>query len=384
MQFGHLKRREFLTLLGGAATAWPHMARSQQPMPVLGILNSGGTNPYAVMNKELVRGITEAGFVEGRNFSVIERFGNGQFDRLPELAAELVRMRVALLAVPAGDNAALVAKQATSTIPVVFIVGGDPVQSGLVASLNRPGGNLTGITIFTLVLGAEKRFGAAARPRSQGAAVRQGWINPANVNAGRTDTRVLTEAGRRLGLEHLTVQLASTADDIDRVFAAFAERRVARSGPGERRSHTFVNRRVQLAALAARYSLPATYALRGGTAVAGGLISYGTRLNSCLYHQSWRPWPGAFSKARSLPIYRSSEPTKFQLVSEIQDCQGAWDGQSGNRSRVRADEVGRVEDSLLRTLAAAFGPTETCRSRSPMSAVEVDRKTFARSEPYRF
>jgi putative ABC transport system substrate-binding protein len=130
-----VRRRQFMALLGGAAV-WPTAARAQQPpIPVVGILNSGGTNPYAVMNKALVRGITEAGFAEGRHFVVEERFGNGQFERLPELAAELVRMRISLLAVPAGDTAARVAKQATSTIPVVFIVGGDPVQSGLIARL---------------------------------------------------------------------------------------------------------------------------------------------------------------------------------------------------------------------------------------------------------
>jgi putative tryptophan/tyrosine transport system substrate-binding protein len=329
MQFGHLKRRKFLTLLGGAATAWPHMARTQQPMPVLGILNSGGTNPYAVMNKALVRGITEAGFVEGRNFSVIERFGNGQFDRLPELAAELVRMPVALLAVPAGDTPALVAKQATSTIPVVFIVGGDPVQSGLVASLNRPGGNLTGITIFTLVL-AEKRLELLRDlvPKGRLFGV---LINPANVSA-QNDTRVQTEAGRRLGLD-ITVQLASTADDIDRVFAAFAEQKVAavlvNGDP------YFLNRRVQLAALAARYSLPATYALREH-AVAGGLISYGTDLTQA-YHQvgvlAGRILKG--EKPANIPV---EQPTKFQLVVNLKTAK-ALGIDVPESITVRADEV---------------------------------------------
>src|SRR5262249_32663418 len=161
---------------------------------------------------------------------------------------------------------------ATSTVPVVFIIGGDPVQSGLVASLNRPGGNLTGITIFTLVL-AEKRLELLRDLVPKGRLFGL-LVNPANVNA-QNDTRILTEAGRRLGLD-IVLQLASTADDIDRAFAAFAEQKVAavlvNSDP------YFVNRRDQLAGLAARYSLPATYSLREH-AVAGGLISYGTNLS---------------------------------------------------------------------------------------------------------
>ena len=303
-----MRRREFLGVLGGAA-AWPLAARAQQPaISVVGILNSGGTDPYAVMNKALVRGITEAGFVEGRHFRIVERFANGQFERLPELAAELVRMPVALLAVPAGDTAARVAKQATSTIPVVFIVGGDPVQSGLVAGLNRPGGNLTGVTIFTLVL-AEKRLELLRDlvPKGRLFGV---LTNPANVNA-KNDTRTLTEAGRKLGLD-IMLQLASTADEIDRAFAAFAEQNVAAALVNG--DPFFVNRRDQLAALAARYSLPATYALREH-AVAGGLISYGTDLTQA-YHQvgvlAGRILRG--EKAADMPV---EQPTKFQLVVNL-------------------------------------------------------------------
>jgi ABC-type uncharacterized transport system substrate-binding protein len=324
-----MNRRTLMTLLGSAALM-PALARAQQPpIPVVGILNSGGTNPYAVMNKALVRGITEAGFAEGRHFLLEERFANGQFERVPELAAELVRMRVALLAAPAGDTAARVAKQATSTIPVVFIIGGDPVQSGLVASLNRPGGNLTGVTIFTLVL-AEKRL-ELLRDLVPNGRLFGVLINPANVNA-QNDTRILSEASRRLGLD-ITLQPASTADDIDRAFAAFAQQNVAavlvNGDP------YFVNRRDQLAALAARYSLPATYPLREHT-VAGGLISYGTDLTQA-YHQvgvlAGRILKG--EKPADIPV---EQPTKFQLVVNLKTAK-ALGIDVPESILVRADEV---------------------------------------------
>src|SRR4051812_14016587 len=212
-----MKRREFITGLAGVA-AWPVAARGQQraSQQVIGILNSGGTNPYATMNKALVRGILEAGFVEQRDLRIEERFANGQFDRVPEIAAELIRVPVSVLAVPAGDTAARAAKQATSTIPIVFIVGGDPVASGLVANLNRPGGNITGITIFTLVL-AEKRLELLRDFVSKGRLF-GALINPANVNAWN-DTQIISEAGHKLGLE-IAFQHAGTTDEMDRAFAA--------------------------------------------------------------------------------------------------------------------------------------------------------------------
>ena len=303
-----MRRRDFI--IAGSAAAWPFPVRAQQPaVPVVGILNSGGTNPYAVMNKALVRGITEAGFVEGRHFLVEERFGNGQFDRLPEIAAELVRLPVALLAVPAGDTAAAVAKRASSTIPVVFLIGGDPVKIGLVASLNRPGGNLTGVTVFTLVL-VEKRLELLRDlvPKGRLFGV---LVNPSNVNA-ESDMRILSETARRLGLDVAILQ-ARTEDEIDRAFAAFAEQHkvaavLVSSDP------YYVNRRNQLAALAARYSLPAIYSLREH-AVAGGLISYGADLTQA-YHQvgvlAGRILKG--EKPGDIPV---EQPTRFQMVLNL-------------------------------------------------------------------
>ena len=257
----------------------------------------------------LIRGISEAGFTEGRQFRVEERFAHGQFERLPDLAIGLVRIPVAVLAVPAGETAALVAKRATSTTSIVFMVGGDPVKAGLVTSLNRPGGNVTGITIFTLVL-AEKRLELIHELVPSGKTFGV-LLNPTNVNT-ENDVRVLSEAGRRLGLD-VAILLAKTADEIDRAFALFVEQHkvsalLVNSDP------YFVNRRDQLATLAARYSLPAIYSLREH-AVAGGLISYGADLTQG-YHQvgaiAGRILKG--EKAAEIPV---EQPTKFQLVINL-------------------------------------------------------------------
>jgi ABC-type uncharacterized transport system substrate-binding protein len=235
-----------------------------------------------------------------------------------------------LLAVPAGDTAAAVAKRVTSTIPVVFIIGGDPVKNGLVASLNRPGGNLTGVTIFTLVL-AEKRLELLRDlvPKGRLFGV---LVNPSNVNA-ESDMRILSEAGRRLGLDVAVLQ-ARTEDEIDRAFAAFAEQHKVAAVLVNGDPY-FVNRRDQLAALAARYSLPAIYALREH-AVAGGLISYGTDLTQA-YHQvgvlAGRILKG--EKPGDIPV---EQPTKFQMVVNLKAAKAL--GLDVPASiLVRADEV---------------------------------------------
>jgi putative ABC transport system substrate-binding protein len=330
-------RRGFITLLGGAAASsvswsvfWPLAARAQQPaIPVVGILNSGGTDPYAVMNKALIRGISEAGLIEGRDFKVEERFAHGQFERLPDLATELVRIPVAVLAVPAGETAALTAQRATSTIPVVFIVGGDPVKAGLVAGLNHPGGNITGITIFTLVL-AEKRL-ELLRDLVPTGKLFGVLLNPNNANTDN-DSRLLPEAGRRLGLD-IAVVLAKSADEIEQAFAAFAARKV--SAVLVNGDPYFVNRRDQLATLAARYSLPAVYALREH-AVAGGLISYGADLTQG-YHQvgvlTGRILKG--EKPADIPV---EQPSKFQMVVNLKTAK-ALGVDLPPSILVRADEV---------------------------------------------
>jgi putative ABC transport system substrate-binding protein len=324
-----VKRREFIAGLAGAA-AWPLAARAQRAsQQVIGILNSGGTNPYATMNKALVRGVLEAGFVQERDLRIEERFANGQFDRVPGIAAELIRVPVSVLAVPAGDTAARAAKQATSTIPIVFIIGGDPVAGGLVANLNRPGGNITGITIFTLVL-AEKRLELLRDfvPKGRLFGV---LVNPANVNA-QTDTRILSQAGRKLGLD-IAFQHASTTDEIDLAFAAFAQQQASavlvHSDP------YYVNRRDQLAGLAARYVLPAIYGLREH-AVAGGLVSYGTDLTEA-YHEVGiivaRILKG--EAPGDIPV---QQPTKFQMVVNMKTAK-TLGMDVPDSILVRADEV---------------------------------------------
>jgi putative ABC transport system substrate-binding protein len=323
-----MKRRDFIAGLASAA-AWPAAARGERAsQQVIGILNSGGTNPYASMNTALVRGILEAGFVE-RDLRIEERFANGQFDRVPAIADELIRIPVSVLAVPAGDTAARAAKQATSTIPIVFIIGGDPVASGLVANLSRPGGNITGITIFTLVL-AEKRLELlrdfVPKGRLFGA-----LINPANVNA-QNDTQILSQAGRKLGLD-IAFQQAGTEDEIDRAFAAFAHRQVSavlvHSDP------YYVNRRDQLAGLAAQYVLPAIYGLREH-AVAGGLVSYGTDLTAA-YHEVG-VIVGRILKGEAPGNIPVQQPTKFQMVVNIKTAKML--GMEVPESiLVRADEV---------------------------------------------
>jgi putative ABC transport system substrate-binding protein len=325
-----MKRREFLGVVGGAAAAWPLAASAQPTVQVVGILNSGGADPYALMNKALVRGISEAGFAEGRQFRVEERFANGQFERLQDLAAELVRIPVALLAVPAGETAALVAKRATSTIPVVFMVGGDPVKAGLVASLNRPGGNVTGITIFTLVL-AEKRL-ELLRELVPSGRLFGVLLNPNNANT-ENDMRTLPAAGRKLGLDE-AILLAKTADEIEQAFASFADKHkvtavLVNSDP------YFVNRREQIAALAARYSLPAIYSLREH-AVAGGLISYGADLTQG-YHQVG-VLAGRILKGEKPGYIPVEQPTKLQMVINLKTAK-ALGLDVPESILVRADEV---------------------------------------------
>jgi len=308
-----MRRRDFIVGFGVVAASLlssPLAARAQQATPVVGILNSGGPNPYGGMNKALVQGMGDAGFIEGRHIRVEERFANGQYERVAELAAELARIPVAVLAVPAGDAAALAAKKTVpATVPIVFIVGGDPIRAGLVSSLNRPGGNATGVNIFTSVLAAKrlellrdlvpkgKLFGAL--------------VNPDNANA-QVDTRNLSESSRTLGQEVLILQ-ARTAEDIDRAFVSFAEQHkvaavMVNSDP------YFLNQRDQMAALAARYFLPAIYSVREHV-VAGGLISYGIDLTHAYYQVG--VVAGRILKGEKVSDIPVEQPTKFQMVLNL-------------------------------------------------------------------
>jgi putative tryptophan/tyrosine transport system substrate-binding protein len=264
-----MRRREFITLLGGAASL-PLGARAQQPAtPLIGYLGSGeATSPVADMFR---RGLSETGYIEGRNVAIQFRFAGGQYDRLPALATDLVRRQVSVLVASGGVHTALAAKAATATIPIVFGHGSDPVRFGLVASLNRPGGNVTGISFLTTEL-ETKRLGLLHElvPRATAIAV---LVNPANVNA-ENQSKELKEAGSTLGLPLHFVN-ASSEREFDAAFAAIVQTRVgALLVAGD---PFYFNRREQLIALAAWHSIPAIYDFRA-YAEAGGLASYGTHL----------------------------------------------------------------------------------------------------------
>jgi putative ABC transport system substrate-binding protein len=303
----NLRRRAFLTLLGGAAATWPLAARAQQPaMPVVGYIDIGDQSHYlAAFN----RGLAETGYVVGQNAAVEFRSAAGQYDRFPQLAAELVRRNVTVIAT-AFTPAALAAKAATSTIPIVFSTAADPVKIGLVASLARPGGNATGISFFSAELAA-KRLGLLRElvPAAAHIAV---LVNPTDATRAESTLRDVEAAARVIGLE-VRVLEASTSGEIDAAFASIVRDHadalfVAPDG-------FFNTRRVQLATLAARHAIPATYAVRDYAEV-GGLMSYGasdTDASRQAGIYAGRIVKG--EKPTDLPVL---QPTKFELVINLQ------------------------------------------------------------------
>jgi putative ABC transport system substrate-binding protein len=265
-------RREFITLLGGAAAAWPLAARAQQqPMPVIGFLHSALPDTFADHMRGFHRGLTDRGYVEGENVAIVYRWAESQMDRLPALAADLVRRQVAVIA--AGNIAsALAAKAATATIPVVFMVSEDPVRRGLVANLSRPGGNLTGINFFGAELTAKRL--ALLRELVPTAARVAVLVNPANPVSTETTVREVETAARATGLQ-IQVLNASTSGEIDAAFATFVRERPDALLVGG--DAFFISRRVQLTQLEARHGIPAIYFQRQH-AEAGGLMSYSASL----------------------------------------------------------------------------------------------------------
>jgi putative ABC transport system substrate-binding protein len=302
-----VKRRDFITLLGGAA-AWPLAARAQQPaMPVVGFVNAG--SPNALLVAGFRKGLNEAGYVESQNVTVEYHWLEGQFDRLPALMADLARRRVAVIAT-AGNLAAIAAKAATTTIPIVFSVAEDPVKLGLVASLARPGGNATGINIFNVEITA-KRLGLLHDlvPKAVRIAV---LVNPANAPIAETTLRDIPEAARALGLQTHILN-ASTSREIEAAFAALGREQADALFVAS--DIYFFSRRVQLATLAAHYRIPAAYNNREAVEV-GGLMSYGTD-RADMYRQvgvySGQILKGA--KPGDLPVLQSS---KFEFVINAQ------------------------------------------------------------------
>jgi putative ABC transport system substrate-binding protein len=303
-----MQRREFITLLGCAAAAWPLRARAQQAMPVIGFLSARSPDESASVVSAFRQGLAENGYVERQNVTVEYRWALGQYDRIPALAAEFLRVPVAVIVAVGGDPAARAAKSATTTIPVVATFSDDPVASGLVASLGRPGGNITGTSNLSTAL-EPKRFGLLRAVVPQAAMIGV-LLNPTFPSAA-TQLREMQEAARTLGLQ-LVVMQASTDHDIGTSFAGFVQHRVDALLVGN--DPFFFSRRDQLVALAARYSLPAIYSFPEYT-VAGGLMSYGIDLADA-YRQigiyTGRILKGA--KPADLPVL---QPSKFKFVINL-------------------------------------------------------------------
>ena len=219
-----MKRREFITLLGGAAASWPLAAQAQQSaMPVIGFLNSRSRQSFRSTEAEFVKTLSEAGYIEGRNIAIEYRYADGAYDRLPTLAADLVRRQVALIVAGGGEPAALAAKAATLTIPIVFTIGSDPVKAGLVASYNKPGGNITGINILTEGLDA-KRLGLLHTLLPQATTI--GFLTNPHFASADSQLRDVQEAARALGLK-IHVLPASTEAEIDAVFETIAREQIS-------------------------------------------------------------------------------------------------------------------------------------------------------------
>jgi putative ABC transport system substrate-binding protein len=310
-----MKRRDVITLLGGAVVA-PSLlplraARAQQPAPpVIGFLSTQSPHTFADRLRGFRQGLKEAGYVEGENVTIVYRWPEDQNDRLPELAAELVRLRVAVIATGAGNTAALAVKAATTTIPIVFNVAEDPVKLGLVASLARPGGNLTGINSLNTELVAKRL--ELLRELVPGATRVAVLVNPSNPASAETTVRDVEPAARAMGLQ-IQILNASTSREIDAAFTTLVRQRPDALFVGG--DAFFNSRRVQFATVAAHHSIPATFSSRE-YAEAGGLMTYGSN-NTDTSRQvgiyTGRILKGA--KPADLPVVQAS---KFELVINAQ------------------------------------------------------------------
>jgi putative ABC transport system substrate-binding protein len=275
---GDIRRRDFITLLGGSAAAWPLGAHAQQTvMPVIGFLHGGSAWESAKIVAAFLQGLSGTGYVEGHNVLIEYRWAEGHYDRLPTLAADLVRRRVTVIAAIGGPPQALAAKATNTTIPIVFQFGADPVEMGLVASLNRPGGTLTGVTSLNLEVGPKRlQLMHELLPTATSMAL---LVNPANATNAEAEVKVLQATARALGLK-LNVLHASTDRDLDAIFATLVEQRVGGLVIGP---DSFLQSRTeQIVALATYHAVPTVTPYRE-FALAGGLVSYGGNLA-----ESWR------------------------------------------------------------------------------------------------
>jgi putative ABC transport system substrate-binding protein len=306
MRINYLRRRDFIGLLGGTAVTWPLSARAQHAIPVIGFLNGGLAREYAYVAAAFRQGLSETGYVEGRNVLVEYRWAEGRYDRLPTLAADLVRRQVAVIA--ANTAAAPAAKAATTAIPIVFVTASDPVAAGLVASLSRPGGNLTGAVLLGVEVGPKRlELLHELVPTATAMAL---LINSSNPNA-ETQIRDMHAAARTLGLQ-LHILYASDERDFDTAFATVAQLRVGALAIGA--DAFYVNRSEQLAALALRHAMPAIFTVREFVD-AGGLMSYGVSLKDAF--RLMGVYTGRILKGEKpadLPVQQS---TKVELIINL-------------------------------------------------------------------
>jgi len=305
-----MRRRDFITVLGGTAATWPLAARAQHTAPVIGFFNHGTPEATALFVTAFRKGLSETGYVEGQNVTVEYRWGYNDDKLLPELAADLIRRRVSVIATPMSTSAALAAKAATTAIPIVFGTGSDPVQVGLVTNFNRPGGNITGISVLSWQL-AGKRLGWLHEllPTATRFAV---LVNPKTPSLPETFIKEAQKAAATLGLQ-IDVLTASTNPDIDTALVVAAEKKI--EGLLVTPELLFNNRRVQLVALTLRYVLPTIFPWREAVET-GGLMSYGASFADG-YHQvgiyTGRVLNG--ESAGDLPVMQAS---KFELVINLQ------------------------------------------------------------------
>ncbi len=304
-----MQRREFITLLGGAA-AWPLVTHAQQvKVPVVGFLHPGSAEPNASLLAAFRKGLAEAGYTEGRNVAIEFRWAHGENSRLEEMATDLVKRQVAVIVTPVATEAALAAKKATATIPIVFSAGTDPVKAGMVASLRHPGGNLTGINYMSAELSA-KRLSLLHELTPSAARIAL-LINPANQVAAETMAKDTETAAEAIG-RHIDVYKAKTSREIEMACAALVRDRADAVLVGA--DPLFLDRRVQIATLATRYLLPTVYYLREFSEV-GGLMSYGAS-QSARYREvgiyAGRILNG--EKPADMPVV---QPTQFELVINL-------------------------------------------------------------------
>jgi putative ABC transport system substrate-binding protein len=326
-----MRRRHFITLLGGAAAAWPLAAGAQQSaMPVIGFLSSATPEAYQPQLAGFRQGLREIGYTEGQNVAIEYRWARSQYDRLPALAADLVGRRVAVIVATGGSVSAIAAKSTTAKIPIVFTSGGDPVKLGLVASLNRPGGNVTGVNLITGVLAA-KRLELLHKlvPAAKVIAL---LLNPVNPSA-ELDMRAVEAAAPAMGLQ-IVVLKASSEADIEKAFGAMGQHNVEAVVVG---SDAFfdISWRDQLIGLAARYAVPAIFDWRE-VAAAGGLASYGSNLAEgyrLAGNYTGRILKG--EKPGDLPV---QQPTKFEFVINLNTAKTLGLVIS-NQTQLLADEV---------------------------------------------